>query len=406
MKETLTKLNKPDLSLRINKPGLSNLLKAEVEKTFGKRIANAGDCSLLSEEVFIKTSYKINANTLRRFFGLVKTDYLPSWATLNILSQYCGFESYDELLESKEKGLAPDKLNEKEFLKYLYSLFKYLPVKEDNNETFMAFVKRTIFFMQQHPQLASSFQRAVAKTQNGQNFYFEQFANIDALNCFFGKGLLFYLNEKKTIEAQIFGHSLLCLKGWLTDDATYCKKHYEEVIKNKLTKSIHPAVVGRYFASCLYHAEMHGLNTERVRIQAHQVHASLRPAKNYNYFFPAFEYSFSSALILTGHYEEAFFYADYGLRNYKNRDNFPEKGFYLSLDLIKANALFHCGKQAEAKELYKKFQPSQFYFLTKKANTILYLCLRKKLKGLDEDDRKQLNEKIKETGFVRMTKYL
>jgi hypothetical protein len=47
------------------------------------------------------------------------------------------------------------------------------------------------------PGAFDRFQRAIAKTRNGQEFYFEQFVNLDELNSFYGDGLRYYFMKNK-----------------------------------------------------------------------------------------------------------------------------------------------------------------------------------------------------------------
>jgi hypothetical protein len=68
-------------------------LKIEVEKNFGRKISNRGDCELLSDDLFKKLNVNISYNTLRRLFGI--SEYRkPRESTLDILAQYIGFNSY------------------------------------------------------------------------------------------------------------------------------------------------------------------------------------------------------------------------------------------------------------------------------------------------------------------------
>jgi hypothetical protein len=141
----------------------------------------------------------------------------------------------------------------------------------------------------------------VAKTKNGQVFYFEQFVNIDKLASYYGDGLRYYIAEKKEPEANIFAHSLLVFKYWLTGEDEKLEEEYRLVCKNKFSKSFHPFVCGRYFATRLYYAQVRGLQTERILGEAYKVWASLTPGNENYKSFPCFEFVFSEALILTGH---------------------------------------------------------------------------------------------------------
>ena len=387
-----------------DKATLFKLLRTEVEETFGKKVMTYGDCLLLSDDVLYKTSYRVNPNTLRRFFGLVKTRFQPSWSTQTILAQYCGFESLQRLL--KENSNEHDRLSEEHVVDFLISIFKSVPVRDYTDETFLAIVKRTIQFLQKHPHMADSFQKVIAKTKNGQDFYFEQFVNIDGLNALFSKGLLYYLNEKKTPGAQLFGHSLLALKGWFTDDLAYCKKHYEIVTSYRLNTSKNPFVCAQYFATRIYYAEMIGQNVDEIIQEAQLFHRSLKQSSRDYCFFPGFEYTLASSLVLTGYHSEALYYSDFGLKNYPSRHSYVEEGFYQSLKLIKAHTLAKTGQIKESEKVFSELRPSRFYFLTRKVNTIIYLHIKKILRGLTVEEERQIGQIIKETGLSRIIQHL
>src|SRR5436305_1205442 len=267
-------------SLSEKKTELITLIRSEIEQTFGRRVVSAGDCIQLSEEIYFKTSSRINSNTLRRFFGLVKAPFLPSAATLNILAKYCGFESIDDIysvkIEKKETALVSDN----GVLNYLISIFRSTRVKDENDETFFSLVKQTIQYIQNYPSLADKFQRAIAKTKNGQEYYFEQFVNIDKLNSFYGDGLRYYMAEKKTNYAQIFGHSVLCLRYWLTSEKEYLKKNYESLIAFKVQPSLHPVILGRYFASLLFYNDKFHVDQERLSIDVRNIYSVLQPTSD------------------------------------------------------------------------------------------------------------------------------
>ena len=81
----------------IRNPNKVEFIKHEIQRFYGRQILSSRDCIILSEEIFYKTGEKLNPNTLRRFFGLVKADYPPSRATLDILAKYCGFNNFEQV---------------------------------------------------------------------------------------------------------------------------------------------------------------------------------------------------------------------------------------------------------------------------------------------------------------------
>ena len=379
-------------------------LKRELQEHFGRPVATSRDCNLLSEELFQKTSFKVNPNTLRRFFGLVKADYPPSSATLSILSKYCGFDSLDELVHHNGKGRSNETGTHSSdaILRYFVGLFKDTQVQEPVDKTFLALVKQTIVFLQQHPELASKFQKAIAKTDNGQRYYFELYAHIDQLNSYYGEGLLYYLKEKKTPDAQIRGHALLLQRGWLTNDAAAVRRHMAKMGDHHLCDTAHPVICARYFASKIYHAHIEGQPATGILAEALVQHNRIIPSDGYYHNFPTFEYIFSLALTLTQHYADALYYLEQAEAKYKFKHSYVEDGLYETMWLLKAMALARTGQKAQAKEVYEALKPSKFYFLTKKTNTIFYLLLSGYLNKLNPRSEEQLENLVKETGFVKM----
>src|ERR1017187_4068355 len=114
------------------------IIKNEIEETFGKKISTSRDCMELSRDVFNKISFKINHNTLRRFFGLIRSNYYSSATTLHILSKYCGFSSIDELIQLRKNNKQPIESNgyAESILKYLVSIFINSSSQEYEDKTF------------------------------------------------------------------------------------------------------------------------------------------------------------------------------------------------------------------------------------------------------------------------------
>ena len=71
---------------------ISRLLN-EVVASAGVEIRTSGDCHTLSEIVAARTGKVVNYNTLRRMYGLAKP-VKPNRGSLDILSQFVGFDSY------------------------------------------------------------------------------------------------------------------------------------------------------------------------------------------------------------------------------------------------------------------------------------------------------------------------
>lgn len=378
------------------------LIKNEIEYVFGRSIVSSRDCIQLSYDVFQKTKCQLNPNTLRRFFGLVKATYPPSYSTLTILSKYCGFHSIDEVvtLHKDEPVQNPDTEN---VLHFMVSLFRDAPVKDENDDTFLSMVVNTLNFLNRNPFLADKFQSQIAKTRNGQEFYFEQFVNIDKLNGYYGDGLRYYYTEKQTVNAQVFAHSLLAFRYWLTCNDKMLQNHATAVQHQPVHECTEHFIHGRYYATQLYLAHALQMPVDDIITSAYQYHNRLQRSVGKKKSFPRFELYLAEALILTGHMEEGLYYAEFATKNYKTEQEHSDwRKFLQNFYLLQAIALYKKGNHTGANELYEKINMADFYFLRRKFANILYLLLTEKLRKQHTRHSQQLALLLQETGYQRL----
>lgn len=379
-----------------------DILKAEVEYTLGRKIMTSKDCIDLSEVIFIKTGFRINSNTLRRFFGLVKTLYPASISTLNILSVYTGASSFEDLCNYRRMSNEKVEKETPKLLKYLTTIFQNTQVDNIYDDTFREITQITIKFLNQDKDLAYQFQRAIAKTVNGKQFYFEQFVNIDKLDAFYGKGLRYYISENKTIESQLFGHSLLCFRYWLTDDMESLKSQYKNLIFHDIPEKTDPLICARFFSAKIFFAHANNLDTSKIIGEANEYYSNVKSISEFKNSFPGFELIFSEALLLTGHFNEAYKYITEGIKNnFDDEQLLKNKDLYKSFDLYHAIVMFNIGNEKRATELFDQINPFGFYFITKQFNTILYLLLGQKLNRI-RSVKNQIDSLLQQTGFKRM----
>ena len=113
------------------------LLKEECEIKIGLKIKTLGDCNFLSEAILNTLNTELNYNTLRRMWGLAP--YVkPRISTLNILSQFNGYNNYSHF--SSTHNYRKELKNQDLIYKLIY--------KTDHRELFR-FVKKIKKFMVQ-----------------------------------------------------------------------------------------------------------------------------------------------------------------------------------------------------------------------------------------------------------------
>jgi hypothetical protein len=372
------------------KTDLLHALKKELENTFGRRVLSSRDCLQMVDDIFQKTGYSINSNTLRRFFGLVKTDYQPSPSTLTILCKYCGFSSIDQVENISAELESSESLNREEILHYLVSLYKALPITADAT-TALTLTEQTIFFLERNPGLIDRFQREIAKTVAGQYYYFELLVNMDKLNDYYGNGLRYYVLAKNNEEAAVFSNSLQVLRHWLSENNSLLEKHMMEIgpASGNFTYPLH--ISARLFAARVFYAHLKNdsidaILTDIIRYTNKIDFKALSPVQNIAFELPIYE-----ALILTQHFDEA--------TNYIKR----AKTFFPSFALV-SNQLNLLEKLADKKNTTKKIDPTlpakkwqiNSNQINKKYKSALFNLSSQKM------NREELLGLINETGFSKL----
>lgn len=372
-------------------------LKLAVEKAFGSPIRNYNDCQKLSYDISATTGILLNQNTLRRFWGIIKSSSKPSLTTLDTLAKYCGATTFDNFQPFSYT------LSDERLIEHFIKLFENPNVDQVNNEVFLSVVREVITFLTDQPQLAISFLNKVAPTRLGQLYYFEQFVHIDKLNSFYGHGLEIYLNHKKTDEAQLFGSCLLYLRAWLSKDQQSLPKLYKRINTLAPHENIHPFVAGRWFACTLMHSQIdHTINGDTLLLEARRFHQKLSRASDNYKAFPCFEFVIVEALLLCEYFEEALFYINHAMISYPIKPTYVDQGFYTAFDLFKSMALYGVGKIKEAKKFYRNVDDNNFYFLSRKYFKTLYFIWREKLGYSMEGNRETINSLIAETDFTKL----
>jgi hypothetical protein len=369
-------------------------LRKELENSFGRKILSSRDCLQLVDDIYAKTGYTINANTLRRFFGLVKTNYSASPSTLTILSKYCGFNSMDEIGKIAVSASTDTSINSEEILRYLVSLFRNTPPTDGHDPVLHSLVQQTILFLERNPTLIDRFQREIAKTTAGQYYYFEQSVNMDRLNGYYGDGLRHYLRGKNTNEARIFAHSLQVFRYWLTKSPESMEKHITEMAGINVSQHYPPHILGRFIAARLFYANLKkDESIDRILAEAKKYNTIIKISHGNS--FPEFELIVCEALVLTGHLEEANEYVPQNKSFFSGIANSP---FGIWEDILKHKRPY---KYKTSRNSNNQDTPPPNEHLTKRYTIIVKHSLGRVQKSKHEARTVQLEELIKETGFVR-----
>jgi len=182
------------------------------------------------------------------------------------------------------------------------------------------------------------------------------------------------------------------------------KRHCSQVTSCTITEeTVDKVIQARIFATKLFAADVEGSEVKTIINQARKYYSLRKISEFRNKTYQSFEYVLSEALILIKEYDEALFYIDETIekeKRYVFSEDFELKQLE-SIYLFKAIALANKGELKKSKEVLDSITTSNFYFLSKQFNLILYLSLKQRFKNSDALQY-QIDYCIKETGFKRL----
>ena len=108
-------------------------LKREVSRALGRKIDTHRDCEILSENIELRTGKRIGITTIRRIFDLDTSKNLPSKHTLDTLSVFCGYNSWDTFQKNKSPSESSATLESIPINKILEELIGWESIKEKSD---------------------------------------------------------------------------------------------------------------------------------------------------------------------------------------------------------------------------------------------------------------------------------
>lgn len=79
---------------------LAKAIKDLIESKFGSPVRYAKICDKLATDISTVTSHRLSASTTRRLMGFTKDINAPRPYTLDVIAEYLGYNTYDDLLDS------------------------------------------------------------------------------------------------------------------------------------------------------------------------------------------------------------------------------------------------------------------------------------------------------------------
>ena len=93
---------------------ISEIIKKRLEEKSGINIRYSRDCEVLANKIGSQSNCRLSASTIRRLFGFIKETKEVRIHTLDVISNYLGHTSWDELIQTlnQEEDIKPDIITE------------------------------------------------------------------------------------------------------------------------------------------------------------------------------------------------------------------------------------------------------------------------------------------------------
>jgi hypothetical protein len=381
-------------------------LQNSVETKLGFEITCTRDCEVLAQEMIrFDRRFALSVSTLRRLFGLVKSNNPPSLTTLNSLARYTGASSYSQWVlnnsNQKSSNETPEALsstttlttnntstNQEAISDTIKSLDNLLGSfeKQENFQVSYQKVKEVrtlslfLFRMQAFPERL--WKRAHRNPEA--RLFVEAYPPYDYLSGFGRNMMKDYLATSKTVESTIFAHSLLAA-GDIFEGKVYSIAIGNLPYLGKLDSTIHPKPQARVFGLNLV-AIRYGLqnkenlNQDFITIIKNGLENEATIWPKWSVFQCSFKMIISKWIILSDDLE-LIHHLNRTLEEHRNTLllDLRNKTDDTTLDLYRAWCLYLLGEKSTAKAILDQIEMVKFPAYEERTISMYYYSLTSRL---------------------------
>lgn len=367
-------------------------------QTFGKPLTHSFESESLSKDIKRVTGIYLSPQTLRRFFGFLKTEFSPSIKTLNALSLYNGFPNWHLFKEQSSSDYQPLTLDQEANLYLDFYRIEMEAEGDMNYHNAARNIALRIFF---NPTLLTKLSPALAKNSVSQIYFFEHFPFIDGLCTDYKRSIQLYL-QKKDDDAQIFGNSLLFLSAFLGKRHKELKIYLDRINKVALQKSMHPFTIARFIGTnILYQQFVNSDISYWIETAKKWNHYFLQKGNNGFWRYPYFQHMICDYLNLSRLFKESHQIAR--TINLFGKNFEIEKGYTEALEVI-----YQISRHSLHPDDYREWFDTTKVFdtinpLFKKFYELQALCAYRSLLLRTKQKQKvteTISDIIKQTGFI------
>ncbi|MCD9853568.1 hypothetical protein LUD75_02535 [Epilithonimonas sp. JDS] len=221
---------------------VANQLRKNIEKQFGKDIKTATDCDNLVSVILRDCKTNISSQTLRRFFGLIKTTTESSHFTLDLLSKFCGYSNFNEFRNA---------CNNQE-------LELFFGNSEHTNYNFWDRSEQLCKQIIKSPELLVRTHHRLMSFPMARKYFMENHPLRDLLGSVYAQYFSAYLKYNTSNEAKIFAYGFLFQSSFLLQNSEMMDLYYKKVRETELSAEVHVIPAGLKYGVQLLYADSTG----------------------------------------------------------------------------------------------------------------------------------------------------
>ena len=196
------------------------VLKEKVKQEIQSEVISVRTTNNLSEKIFERTQKKISSSTLQRLYELVAIKTFPSKNTLNVLSEFVGFNNWEHFCKNEDEphlslkeNIVPDAMALKLFeislknhnFKTVLEYLKLLPINISLGDTQKKISEIFGEVFRKDREARNILLPKLAKMPEGRLYFYETFVDIDFLSVYYADSLSEYeeyINPKEKIKSK------------------------------------------------------------------------------------------------------------------------------------------------------------------------------------------------------------
>lgn len=263
-------------------------LQKNVGKQFGKQISSSTDCDRLAVLLSYNFNVNLSSQTLRRFFGLIKSTSKSSHFTLDLLSKFCGYQDFENFSKSYSNS----------------ELELFFGDVENNEKDYWKKSEQLCRQISESPEMLINTHHRLMSFPLARKHFIENHPMRDMIGTVYSQYFLAYLKFNNSNQAKIFAYGFLFKSAFLLQNLELMELYYNKMKETELTNEVHVIPAGLKYGIQMLYADFIGNEYLFRKYSAEMKKVRLQYLEASEKSVCSFEYTVLESLIFTNRTKE------------------------------------------------------------------------------------------------------